>query len=146
LCAQQVILVKNNDTRYVKLNLPKRLKLVYRTDSFTREFKCKAIAYSFPYMTVKEGYDTLSLDVRNVVSIRYTTRFIPLRYLLAFVAAELIAVNIVITVSDAPFAAGFVPLPVAACYFLIASTHRTLDTYYTWSFLDYSKSPPFHLH
>ncbi len=75
--AQYIKLEKMNSLDKKTIQLPKKIKLVYQTDSLSFKQKVNVIDYHFPYVTVvKNKKDTLLLNVKNISYLKIGT---PLR-------------------------------------------------------------------
>ncbi len=75
--AQYIKLEKMNSLDKKTIQLPKKIKLVYQTDSLSFKQKVNVSDYHFPYVTVvKNKKDTLLLNVKNISYLKIGT---PLR-------------------------------------------------------------------
>ena len=135
IIAQEVILQKNGTTKTYQFSLPKRIIFEYKTDSGMITIKAKAIRYEFPYLTIQKHNDTITVDVKKITTLYYTSRIAGLYYVGGTAVALFCIPIVVISMKEKIYeAAFFFTLPLTLTYIQYREANRTFDTQQKWHF------------
>jgi hypothetical protein len=133
--AQIIVLKKNGTLKKYTIELPNKMKVKYQTDAVEMNFKAKVVGYKFPNMEILVKKDTLTIDVRKIMEVKYTSDAVVFYYGTAFVISFLFLPMFFISIHEKIFDAAIVAAGlVTGAYFIAKQGKRTFNTKTEWRF------------